>query len=238
MMIVPSKFHPGKRPSSTRARPRISRWIGVENRVEPRPPPSGPALLFTAPSSPLTVAPDRKALLPRLVPGVLHVAVAFLSDAIVARHPSLPTRALLPPAAGTAAFTHLLPKTAANVRASDALEDENLSGVAKTHEIGKAHAQMAWERLRAGTAPSMPWPSASRNGPEVPRGDWGCARDGGEGGDGHRGDLEGAMEKAADDTAEERLVKRDAIWCASLLAVRNEFLLCFIWWGDNCLLIN
>ncbi|KAJ7215371.1 apolipo protein O-domain-containing protein [Mycena pura] len=179
----------------------VSRWIGVENRVEHR----------------------IKALLPpdeRLVPGALYVAVAILSGAIVARHRSLPARALLPPAAGTAAFAHFLPKTAANVRAyAGALEDAHLPGVAQTHETGKAHAHVAWERLRAGTA---------RGREAVRRGVLG-ALDKVQGATGLKlreaigvarameeqaaavieetvGDLQGVVEKKADDITEERLV--------------------------------
>ncbi|KAJ7907539.1 apolipo protein O-domain-containing protein [Mycena leptocephala] len=112
----------------------VSRWIGVENRVENR----------------------IKAILPpdeRLVPGVLYAAIAFLSGAIVARHRALPVRALLPPVLGAAAFTHFLPKTSANVRAyASALEDEHLPALAEKHEIGKAHTAMAWARVREGGA--------------------------------------------------------------------------------------
>ncbi|KAJ6536943.1 apolipo protein O-domain-containing protein [Mycena capillaripes] len=112
----------------------VSRWIGVENKVEHR----------------------IKALLPpdeRLVPGVLYAAVAFLSGAIVARNRALPIRALIPPVLGAAAFAHFLPKTSANLRAyAGALEDEHLPALAETHEIGKAHSAMAWARVREGTA--------------------------------------------------------------------------------------
>ncbi|KAJ7435013.1 apolipo protein O-domain-containing protein [Mycena galericulata] len=111
----------------------VSRWIGVENRVEHR----------------------IKSLLPpdeRLVPGVLYAAIAFLSGAIAARYRSLPVRALLPPLLGGAAFAHFLPKTAANVRAyASSLEDKHLPEVARVHEVGKAHTGMAWARLREGT---------------------------------------------------------------------------------------
>ncbi|KAJ7020668.1 apolipo protein O-domain-containing protein [Mycena alexandri] len=111
----------------------VSRWIGVENRVEHR----------------------VKALLPpdeRLVPGVLYAAIAFLSGAIIARHRILPVRALLPPVLGTAAFAHFLPKTSANIRGyASVLEDEHLPAVAQFHETGKAHAQMGWERVRERT---------------------------------------------------------------------------------------
>ncbi|KAJ7751553.1 apolipo protein O-domain-containing protein [Mycena maculata] len=111
----------------------VSRWIGVENKVERR---------------------IKSLLLPdeRLVPGVLYAAIAFLSGAILARPRALPVRALLPPILGAATFTHFLPKTSSNIRAYvGALEDEYLPDVAATHEIGKAHASMAWARIREGT---------------------------------------------------------------------------------------
>ncbi|KAJ7155824.1 apolipo protein O-domain-containing protein [Mycena filopes] len=111
----------------------VSRWIGVENRVENR----------------------VKSLLPadeRLVPGVLYAAIAFLSGAIVARHRILPVRALLPPVLGAAAFAHFLPRTSANLRAyASDLEDAHLPAVAQFHETGKAHTQMGWDRVREGT---------------------------------------------------------------------------------------
>ncbi|KAF7310311.1 MICOS complex subunit [Mycena indigotica] len=108
----------------------VSRWIGVENRVETR----------------------IKSLLPadeRLVPGILYVGVAFLSGAILARHRSLPLRVILPPTFGVAAATHFNPKLTSNIRryASD-LEDEYTPGLAHTHEIGKAHTAMGWEMLK------------------------------------------------------------------------------------------
>ncbi|KAJ7055838.1 apolipo protein O-domain-containing protein [Mycena amicta] len=112
----------------------VSRWIGVENRVEHR----------------------IKSLLPadeRLVPGVLYAAVAFLSGAIVARHRGLTLRIILPPTLGLAATTHFLPKLSANIRAyASDLEDHYAPGLAKTHEIGKAHTAMGWERVKDGTA--------------------------------------------------------------------------------------
>ncbi|KAF7320677.1 MICOS complex subunit [Mycena chlorophos] len=108
----------------------VSRWIGVENRVEHR----------------------IKALLPpdeRLTPGVLYVGVAILTGAILARHRGLPTRIVLPPVLGLGAATHFLPKLSSNVRAyvSD-LEDEYTPGLAHVHETGKAHTAMGWERLK------------------------------------------------------------------------------------------
>ncbi|KAJ6498234.1 apolipo protein O-domain-containing protein [Mycena vulgaris] len=110
----------------------VSRWIGVENRVEHR----------------------IKSLLPpdeRLVPGALYAAIAFLSGAILARHRALPIRAVLPPLLGVAAATHFLPKTSANVRAYlGALEDHYVPEAARVHEVGKAHTQMTWDRVSAG----------------------------------------------------------------------------------------
>lgn len=112
----------------------ISRWIGVENRVEHR----------------------IKSLLPpdeRLVPGVLYVAIAFLSGSVVARHRALPIRALLPPTLGIAAAVRFLPKTSSNVREYvGALEDHYTPEVARVHETGKAHSAMAWARVSESAA--------------------------------------------------------------------------------------
>nr|GAT45120.1 predicted protein [Mycena chlorophos] len=108
----------------------VSRWIGVENRVEHR----------------------IKALLPpdeRLTPGVLYVGVAILTGAILARHRGLPTRIVLPPVLGLGAAAHFLPKLSSNVRAyASDLEDEYTPGLAHVHETGKAHTAMGWERLK------------------------------------------------------------------------------------------
>ncbi|KAJ6460055.1 apolipo protein O-domain-containing protein [Mycena vitilis] len=110
----------------------VSRWIGVENKVEHR----------------------IKSLLPpdeRLVPGVLYAGIALLSGSIVARHRALPIRLILPPVLGTAAFAHFLPKHSHNIRSylSD-LEDTHFPTVAEKHEIGKAHSAMGWARVREG----------------------------------------------------------------------------------------
>ncbi|KAJ7118056.1 apolipo protein O-domain-containing protein [Mycena epipterygia] len=121
------------REAHTQVQGLVSRWIGVENRVEHR----------------------IKSLLPpdeRLVPGALYVAIAFLSGAILARNRSLPIRALLPPVLAVGAAAHFLPKTSANVRAyTGELEERYVPEVARVHEVGKAHTAMTWERVRAGT---------------------------------------------------------------------------------------
>ncbi|KAF7350235.1 MICOS complex subunit [Mycena venus] len=110
----------------------VTQWIGVENRVEHR----------------------IKSLLPpdeRLVPGTLYAAVAFLTGAILARHRALPIRLLLPPALFVPTFAHFLPRTSSNIRAyASELEEHYAPGVAEKHEIGKAHAGMAWARLVEG----------------------------------------------------------------------------------------
>ncbi|KAK7018471.1 MICOS complex subunit [Favolaschia claudopus] len=110
----------------------VSQWIGVENRIESR----------------------VKSLLPpdeRLVPGTLYAAIAFLSGSILARHRLLPTRLLLPPLLGSLAFAHFLPKTSHNIRSYAAdLEDAHFPSFAEKHDIGKAHAGMAWARLEEG----------------------------------------------------------------------------------------
>ncbi|KAF7312886.1 MICOS complex subunit [Mycena kentingensis (nom. inval.)] len=114
----------------------VSRWIGVENRVEHR----------------------IKSLIPppteeRILPGALYAAVAFLSGAILARHRALPIRALLPPALGLGAATHFLPRLSANVRAyAGDLEDEYAPELARVHETGKAHAAMGWARVVEATS--------------------------------------------------------------------------------------
>jgi MICOS complex subunit MIC26 len=84
-----------------------------------------------------------------LTPGLLYAGVAALTGSVLARNRALPLRLLLPPTLLTLAFAHFLPQTAHNVRAyAGALEDRYLPGVAEKHEIGKAHAGMAWARLR------------------------------------------------------------------------------------------
>ncbi|KAJ7362872.1 apolipo protein O-domain-containing protein [Mycena albidolilacea] len=109
----------------------VTQWIGVENRVEHR----------------------IKSLLPpdeRLIPGTLYAAIAFLAGAILARHRALPIR-LLPPALFVPTFAHFLPRTSANVRAyASELEDTHLPSMAEKHEVGKAHAGMAWARVVEG----------------------------------------------------------------------------------------
>ncbi|KAJ7493867.1 apolipo protein O-domain-containing protein [Mycena latifolia] len=112
----------------------VSRWIGVENRVEHR----------------------IKALLPpdeRLVPGALYAAIAFLAGSILARRRSLPLRFIAPPALGLGAAAYFLPRTSANVRAylSD-LEDHYTPELARVHETGKAHTLMTYERVRESAA--------------------------------------------------------------------------------------
>ncbi|KAJ7820913.1 apolipo protein O-domain-containing protein [Mycena olivaceomarginata] len=107
----------------------VSRWIGVENRVEAR----------------------LKSLLPpdeRLLPGALYAAIALLATSILTRHRALPLRAALPPLAGAAAFAYYLPHLSANIRAyAGALEDAHLPALAHVHETGKAHSAGAWARL-------------------------------------------------------------------------------------------
>ncbi|KAJ6475960.1 apolipo protein O-domain-containing protein [Mycena vitilis] len=97
----------------------VSRWIGVEQKVEHR----VKSLL----------APDE-----RLVPGALYAGIAFLSGAILARRRALPTRALLPSLLGTAAFVHFLPRTSANVRTyASEVENKHFPKLAERHEMVK-----------------------------------------------------------------------------------------------------
>jgi organizing structure protein 2 len=137
----------------------VTQWIGVENQVE-RASCAFPSLnkliltfLRPPPRSPL----DRiKSLLPpdeRLIPGTLYAAIAFLTGAfltgaILARHRALPVR-LLPPALFVPTFSHFLPRTSANIRASE-LEDTHLPSMGEKHEVGKVHAGMAWARVVEG----------------------------------------------------------------------------------------
>ncbi|KAJ7676743.1 apolipo protein O-domain-containing protein [Mycena polygramma] len=110
----------------------VSRWIGVESRVEHR----------------------IKSLLPsdeRLAPGTLYAGVAFLTGVVLVRRRALPTRALLPPLLGAAAFVHFLPRTSANIRAyAGALEDKHFPAVAERHEVVKMHAGVAWTKVGEG----------------------------------------------------------------------------------------
>ncbi|KAJ7851066.1 apolipo protein O-domain-containing protein [Mycena olivaceomarginata] len=104
----------------------VTQWIGVENRVEHR----------------------IKSLLPpdeRLIPGTLYAAIALLTGAILARHRALPIRLLLPPALFVPTFAHFLPRTSANIRASE-LEDTHLPSMAEKHEGGRS----AGEGVRGG----------------------------------------------------------------------------------------
>ncbi|KAJ7611338.1 apolipo protein O-domain-containing protein [Roridomyces roridus] len=111
----------------------VSRWIGVENRVENR----------------------IKALLPpdeRVLPGALYVAIAFLTGSILARRRSFPVRAVFPPVLAGTAAVYYLPKLSANVRAyASDLEDEYTPELARIHETGKAHTAMGWARAVDGT---------------------------------------------------------------------------------------
>ncbi|KAF8200253.1 apolipo protein O-domain-containing protein [Pholiota molesta] len=112
----------------------VSHWIGVEHAVENR--------------VKSILAPDEA-----LTPGLLYTGIAGLTASVLARTRSRPTRALLPPLALALAAHHFLPKTTANLTAYlGSLEDTYLPTVAEKHEVGKAHAGMAWARVREAAA--------------------------------------------------------------------------------------
>ncbi|KAF7350234.1 MICOS complex subunit [Mycena venus] len=116
----------------------VTQQIGVKNGLERE----SCAFLFSPHRIP---SPARRTTRPG------HAAVAFLTGAILARHRALPIRLLLLPTLFIPTFAHFLPRTSSNIRAyASELEEHYAPGVAEKHEIGKAHAGMAWARLAEG----------------------------------------------------------------------------------------
>ncbi|KAJ7792756.1 hypothetical protein B0H14DRAFT_3115112 [Mycena olivaceomarginata] len=108
----------------------ISRWIGVENRVEAR----------------------LNSLLPLdepLLPGALYAAIA-LATSIFTRHRALPLRAALPPLAGPSAFAHFLPHLSANICTAGAWACLAEQG-AETREKARVGVVRAVEGLQRAT---------------------------------------------------------------------------------------
>ncbi|KAI0084751.1 apolipo protein O-domain-containing protein [Irpex rosettiformis] len=112
----------------------VSRWIGVEQKVEKR------VKSLIAPEEPLT-------------PGLLYVGVATLTGSVIARNRIIFTRLLLPPTLFILSLNHFLPKTSHNISSYlGQLEDTYFPTLAEKHAIANAHTAMTWERAKEATA--------------------------------------------------------------------------------------
>ncbi|KAI0341362.1 hypothetical protein BDW22DRAFT_294141 [Trametopsis cervina] len=112
----------------------VSRWIGVEQRVERR------VKSLVAPEEPLT-------------PGLLYVGVATLTGSVIARNRTIFARIFLPPTLLVLSLNHFLPKTSHNISSYlGSLEDTYFPTLAEKHAIANAHTAMTWQRAKDATA--------------------------------------------------------------------------------------